>query len=66
MPDPTTAALLRAVIDEVCEDVPHHETGARARVTFKILEAAARGDTSPDQLRQIGRAALCDAPTMWR
>ncbi|WP_426441021.1 hypothetical protein [Bradyrhizobium genosp. P] len=66
MPDPATAALLRAVLDEVCENVPRYDTGARAHVASRILEAASRGDTSPDRLKQIGRAALSDAPTMWR
>lgn len=66
MLDPTTAAVLRAVLDEVCENVPRHEIGARAHVASKLLEAATRGDTSRFSLEQIGRAALCGAPTMWR
>jgi len=64
--DPATTALLRAVLDEVCEDVSRFESGTRARVASRILEAATKGDTSPDRLRQIGREALHDAPTMWR
>ncbi|WP_426418966.1 hypothetical protein [Bradyrhizobium genosp. A] len=64
--DTVTTALLRAVHDEVCERVSRHETGARTHVASKILEAATRGNTSPDALRQVGREALSDAPTMWR
>jgi hypothetical protein len=64
--DPATTALLRAVLDEVCESVSRTETGARTHVASKILEAATRGDTSPDQLKQVGRQALLQAPTMWR
>jgi hypothetical protein len=60
-----TTALLRAVLDEVCESVSRHETGARAHVASKILEAAARGETSVDSLRQIGLEALSTAPAMW-
>lgn len=64
--DPATTALLRAVLDEVGENVSRTATGARAHVASKILEAATRGDTSPDHLKQIGRQALSQAPTMWR
>ncbi|MHB0791232.1 hypothetical protein [Bradyrhizobium sp. 5.13L] len=66
MLDPATTALLRAVLDEVCEHISRHDTGARAHVASKILEAATRGDTSPERLKQIGREALTEAPTMWR
>ncbi|MDI3562581.1 hypothetical protein [Bradyrhizobium sp. Arg816] len=64
--DSATTALLRAVLDEVCENVSRTETGARTHVASKILEAATKGDTSPDHLKQIGRHALSQAPTMWR
>ncbi|QQO16772.1 hypothetical protein JJB99_11760 [Bradyrhizobium diazoefficiens] len=64
--DPATTALLRAVLDEVCEDVSRSESGTRVHVASRILEAVNKGDTSPDRLKQIGREALYDAPTMWR
>jgi hypothetical protein len=64
--DPAITALLRAVLDEVCKDVSRFESGARAHVASRILQAATEGDTSPDRLQQIGREALHDAPTMWR
>jgi hypothetical protein len=64
--DPATTALLRAVLDEVCEEVSRFESGTRAHVASRILEAATKGDTSPDRLKRIGREALHDAPTMWR
>jgi hypothetical protein len=64
--DSVTTALLRAVLDEICESVSRDQTGTRAHVASKILEAATRGDTSPDDLRQVGRKALSEAPTMWR
>jgi hypothetical protein len=64
--DSATTALLRAVLDEVCEKIPRTETGARIHVASRILEAATNGDTSPDRLKQIGRHALSQAPTMWR
>lgn len=64
--DPATTALLRAVLDEVCEGVSRWESGTRAHVESRILEAATNGDTSPDKLKRIGHEALHDAPTMWR
>lgn len=60
-----TTALLRAVLEEVCENIPLNETGARTQVASKILEAAAQGQLSTDALKAAGRRAL-DAPTMWR
>ncbi len=66
MLDAVTTALLRAVLDEVCEDVSRYETGTRTHAASKILEAAARGDTSPDWLKQVGREALSGVPTIWR
>ena len=64
--DRTTTALLRAVFDEVCEDVSHYATGARTHVTSRILEAAMNGDTSPERLKQVGREALHDTARIWR
>lgn len=64
--DPETAALLRAVLDEPCENIPQFETSTRTRVASKILEAAAKGEWSIDDLKEAGREALDDAPTMWR
>lgn len=64
--DTSTTALLRAVLDEVCESVSHREIGARTHVAAKILEAAARGEVSPEGLKQVGRQAFSQAPTMWR
>jgi hypothetical protein len=60
-----TTALLRAVLDEVCEKLPRDETGARTHVACKILEAARTGEATPKVLRQIGRKALAQSPTMW-
>lgn len=64
--DSETAALLRAVLDELCENIPQLETSTRTRVACKILEAATRGEWSIDDLKEAGREALADAPTMWR
>ncbi|CUT13459.1 hypothetical protein BF49_4539 [Bradyrhizobium sp.] len=64
--DSTTTALLRAVFDEVGENVPRLQTGVRTHVTSKILEAAATGETAPESVKQVGREALHDAPAMRR
>lgn len=66
MLDADTTALLRAVLDEVCENVSRYETLARTHVASKILEAATSGETSVANLKQVGRKALSDVPTMWR
>ncbi|WMT78231.1 hypothetical protein [Bradyrhizobium sp. Ash2021] len=41
--DAETTALLRAVLEEVCENISVYESGARTHVASKILEAAANG-----------------------
>jgi hypothetical protein len=64
--DQATTALLRGILDEVCRSVSRSETGARTHVASKILEAANRGEMSLEGLRQVGRDALAQAPTMWR
>ena len=64
--DPATTALLRAVLDDVCADISRFETGARAHVASRILEAAAKGNVAPENLKKVGREALHDAPTIWR
>jgi hypothetical protein len=38
--DTSTTALLRAVLDAVCESVSLRESGVRTHVAAKILEAA--------------------------
>jgi hypothetical protein len=50
--DAETTALLRAVLDEVCENVSKYEAGTRTH--SKILEAATLGETSMEDLRRIG------------
>jgi hypothetical protein len=64
--DPETAVLLRAVLDELCENVPQRETSTRTHVASKILEAATKGEWSIEDLKEAGREALHEAPTMWR
>ncbi|MGY3530741.1 hypothetical protein [Bradyrhizobium sp. USDA 4452] len=62
--DTATTALLRAVLDEICEGISQREIGARAHVASKILEAAGEGEVSRERLKQVGRDALSHAPTM--
>jgi hypothetical protein len=56
--DNQITARLRAVLDEVCKSVSCYDTGARAHVAAKMLEAAASGETSVESLRQVGCEAL--------
>jgi hypothetical protein len=60
--DAETTALLRAVLEDVCESVSCYETAARTHVASMILEAARKGETSVDGLKQIGRSALRGTP----
>lgn len=60
-----TTALLRAVLNEVCRELPADETGTRTHVASRTLEAASRGETSIEVLKQIGQTALTSSPTMW-
>ncbi|WP_439402783.1 hypothetical protein ACNJYA_10460 [Bradyrhizobium sp. DASA03068] len=64
--DTATIALLRAVLDEMCESILGRQIGARTHVASKILEAATRGEVSRERLRSMGRDALSQAPKMWR
>lgn len=66
MLDATTTALLRTVLEEVCDGLPRSETGTRAHVASKILEAANKGEVAAERLRQVAMQALRSAPTMWR
>lgn len=60
-----TTALLRAVLNEVGRELPTDETGTRTHVASRMPEAASRGETSIEILKQIGQTALTSSPTMW-
>lgn len=64
--DAQTTALLRTVLDEICAGISRYETGVRAHVASKILEAARDGEVTVDGLKRVGSEALSRAPTMWR
>lgn len=55
-------ALLRAVLEDVCADVSRCETSARTHVASMLLEAASKGDTSTEDLREVAQKALENAP----
>jgi hypothetical protein len=40
--DSVVTALMCAVLDEICGDVPRYATGNKALVTSKILESASK------------------------
>ncbi|WP_349535768.1 hypothetical protein [Bradyrhizobium pachyrhizi] len=66
MLDGETAAVLRAVLDEVCGGVPRSDTTKRTNVASGLLQAIREGRSSIDELRIAGQAALRTAPSMWR
>jgi hypothetical protein len=51
-------ALLKAVLDEVCEDVSVYDTGKKTLVASRLLECAASGEISAESLRAAGDRAL--------
>nr|WP_247436074.1 hypothetical protein [Bradyrhizobium sp. 139] len=66
MLDAATTALLRAILEEVCEAVSPSDSGVRAHVAAKLLEAASNGERTPERLKNVGIDALRQAPSMWR
>lgn len=66
MPDAETAAVLRAVLEELCAEVAREDTTTRTGVASTLLAATRRGRLSVDELREAGRAALRPPPSMWR
>jgi hypothetical protein len=66
MPDAETAALLRAVLDEVCAGISPSDTVTRAHVASSLLEKTTEPNSSLDDLRQAAMNALHRPPTMWR
>ena len=65
MPDAEMAALLRAVLDEVCVDLAPSEMATRERIAARLSDLVRSGQCSVDDLRRAGRDALTRAPTMW-
>jgi hypothetical protein len=66
MPDAETAAVLRAVLNEVCADISPFDTAARTHVASRLLERVRQADTSLENLRETANNALRRPPTMWR
>jgi hypothetical protein len=66
MPDAETAALLRAVLDEVCAGVSPLDTVTRTHVASSLLETTRQANSSLDDLRKATMDALRRPPTMWR
>jgi hypothetical protein len=66
MPDTETAAMLRAILDELCAETSLSDSFTRTNVASKLLETAREETSSLDDLRNAGRRALRQPPTMWR
>ena len=65
MIDTETRAMLRTILDEVCEHVDQYQNATRAHVAAQML-AAAGHEVTIENIRTVGREALKGAPTMWR
>jgi hypothetical protein len=66
MPDPETATLLRSVLDELYAHVHHFDGHTKVDLASRLLEAVKQGRSSMDELREVGKQALKQTPTMWR
>jgi hypothetical protein len=58
MPDAETAAVLRAVLNEVCASISPSDTSTRTNVASKLLETVRHGTSSIDDLKKVGMQAL--------
>ena len=65
MPDAEMTALLQAVLEEVCADIPLSDTATRERVAARLSDLVRSGQCSIEDLKRAGRDALIRAPTMW-
>lgn len=65
MLDAETAALLRAVLDEVCASISLSDTSTRTNVASKLLEAVKQGTPSADDLRIVGQQVLLQPSAQW-
>lgn len=59
-------ALMRMVVDDICEYVSRCDTDGQTNVASKILKAATQGETSSDCVPQVRRDALSNPSTTWR
>jgi hypothetical protein len=65
MPDAQTAALLRAILDELCCDIPPFDASTRTNVASQLLARVQQGSSSIEDLKRAGKVALRRPPTMW-
>ena len=66
MLDPETAAVLRAILDELCASLSPYDARTRTDVASRLLEVAKHGRPSIDDLKRTGRGAMHQTPTIWR
>ena len=65
MLDPQTVALLRAVLDEVCEAVSQPNATRGGQVASKLLQAALEESALADRVSEADPTASRPPPTMW-
>jgi hypothetical protein len=58
MLDVETVGLLRALLDELCINVPPYDASIRTDVACRLLAAAKLGQSSIDDLRRAGKEVL--------
>jgi hypothetical protein len=65
MLDPQTAALLRAVLDEVCEALSQPNATRGMHIASKLLQEALEERTAIDRMSEE-QTTLRAPPTLWR
>jgi hypothetical protein len=59
-------AVLHAILNELCAEIPLTDVGTRTNVACALLAASHAGALSLDDLRQAGSLALQQVPSMRR
>jgi hypothetical protein len=66
MLDSQTAALLRAVLEEVCEAVSQPNATRGMHVASKLLQVALEERDQIDRVSEAEQTTLRSPPTLWR
>jgi len=67
MLDPKTVAVLRAILDELCETASRPDAAKPSRITSDVLKAALEKGSTIDTAATAGRRTTSSrVPTMWR
>ncbi len=66
MIDLETATLVRALLNEICDNKCKHDHGTQPRVSSGIVQGAIHREPSVDDIERYLKDAPINGPTMWR